>query len=716
MSQRPNRQCFELSLLPLLVALLVGLLAAVPIAQAGAGVSGPYQGKHAVVSLHAEYPEFVPGKPFQLALRIQAEPGWHTYWKNPGDTGLATRINWDLPDGLRAGEIEWPTPERIDYQGMINLGYHGEAWLLTTLIASPVQTYGESLDITAEARWLICREVCIPDKATFQLSLPVATAQSPADPRFAQARARLPGLIVDESAQFGRDEQGIWVSLAADGMPVWQSQPTVFFGEKGIVDNLQPARLEIADDRLLLRAVPDAYLESLPSFLAVTLASAAQAVEVVARQSDAGAPTSTPAPRAAAPDVTATVEQPGLATALLFALLGGLVLNAMPCVFPVLSLKVISLVEAGAHTAAQRRSHGLAYTAGVISSFLLVAGLLIALRAAGEQIGWGFQLQSPAFIAFLVYLLAVLGLSLSGVVELGSSLQNLGGRWAAAGQQPLRGSFFTGVLATVVATPCTAPFMGAAMGFALSQPAAVSLLVFAVMGFGLALPFVLIAFVPALAAALPRPGDWMVRLKEFLAFPIYLTVVWLLWVFARQTGSDAVGLLLAGLVLLALALWIWRHTQYREDLRWLQAAALLCVVLAVAAVPAALRSAPAQAASEPAGSVESQDGAVAWSPAALQAALDGGAPVFVNMTADWCITCKLNERVALATDSVQSHFAALGVKYLKGDWTHSDPDITGYLESFGRNGVPLYVYYAPGQAPVILPQLLTPEIVREHVQ
>jgi len=395
---------------------------------------------------------------------------------------------------------------------------------------------------------------------------------------------------------------------------------------------------------------------------------------------------------------------------------GGLILNAMPCVFPLLSLKIVSLVESGNHNSVERRRHGIAYTAGVILSFLLIAGLLIALRFAGEQIGWGFQLQSPWFIAFLVYLLFVLGLSLSGFIELGSSLQNLGSGLGnkERSSSDWRGSFFTGVLATVVATPCTAPFMGTAMGFALGQSAIVALLIFAAMGLGLALPFLLIAFIPFLANALPKPGNWMVRLKEFLAFPIYLTVIWLLWVFSRQTGGDAVALMLVGLVLVALALWIWRQTQFRDDAFISRAIAAFILVAAIILALYAASVERNDIVLTDNAAVESD--AQEYTPERLQQALDNGEAVFVNMTADWCITCKVNERIALGTNKVKSAFAAQSITYLKGDWTNSDPVITEYLATFSRNGVPLYVYYAPGKTAVVLPQILTPSIVIDAIR
>ncbi|MBT5292373.1 MAG: thiol:disulfide interchange protein, partial [Cellvibrionales bacterium] len=676
----------------------------------------------------------VAGETAQLALRLLPDEGWHTYWKNPGDTGLPTRVIWQLPEQFRAGDLEWPVPERIDYQGAVNFGYHGETWLPVSIsvpvsIASgAINSQGE-ITLSATAKWLICKDVCIPGKAELQLVLPLrdraqANIQEPVShPLFDEARSKIPRLIYTSNAAYAVDEQ-IDIAVALNALPAFDRLPQVFIGNAGIVDNFDQPSIKIAADQLHISAKKDYYLEGAPELLSVLLVTPAeggqpQAIEFTARKKAALAIVDNSLVNEVASSNTASAETSApisIFYALLLAVVGGLILNAMPCVFPVLSLKIVSLVESGNHNSIERRRHGIAYTAGVILSFLLIAGLLIALRFAGEQIGWGFQLQSPWFIAFLVYLLFVLGLSLSGFIELGSSLQNLG---AGLGNKERsssdwRGSFFTGVLATVVATPCTAPFMGTAMGFALGQSAVVALLIFAAMGLGLALPFLLIAFIPFLANALPKPGNWMVRLKEFLAFPIYLTVIWLLWVFSRQTGGDAVALMLVGLVLVALALWIWRQTQFRDDAFMSRAVAAFILVAAIGLALYAASVERNDVVLTDIATVESD--AQEYTPERLQQALDNGEAVFVNMTADWCITCKVNERIALGTNKVKSAFAAQSITYLKGDWTNSDPVITEYLATFSRNGVPLYVYYEPGKTAIVLPQILTPSIVIDAIR
>ena len=689
---------------------------------------------HIKVGLVSEQGYLVAGETAQLALRLLPDEGWHTYWKNPGDTGLPTRVIWQLPEQFRAGDLEWPVPERIDYQGAVNFGYHGETWLPVSISvpasisSSAINGQGE-ITLSATAKWLICKDVCIPGKAELQLVLPLRDRsqaniqESVNHPLFDKARSKIPRLIYTSNAAYAVDEQ-VDIAVALNALPAFDRLPQVFIGNAGIVDNFDKPSIKIAADQLHISAKKDYYLEEAPELLSVLLVTAAeegqsQAIEFTARKKAALAIVDNSLVNEVASSNIASAETSApisILYALLLAVVGGLILNAMPCVFPVLSLKIVSLVESGNHNSIERRRHGIAYTAGVILSFLLIAGLLIALRFAGEQIGWGFQLQSPWFIAFLVYLLFVLGLSLSGFIELGSSLQNLGSGLGnkERSSSDWRGSFFTGVLATVVATPCTAPFMGTAMGFALGQSAIVALLIFAAMGLGLALPFLLIAFIPFLANALPKPGNWMVRLKEFLAFPIYLTVIWLLWVFSRQTGGDAVALMLVGLVLVALALWIWRQTQFRDDAFISRAVAAFILVAAIGLALYAASVERSEIVAVHTATVESD--AQEYTPERLQQALDNGEAVFVNMTADWCITCKVNERIALGTNKVKSAFAAQSITYLKGDWTNSDPVITEYLATFSRNGVPLYVYYAPGKTAVVLPQILTPSIVIDAIR
>ena len=389
-----------------------------------------------------------------------------------------------------------------------------------------------------------------------------------------------------------------------------------------------------------------------------------------------------------------------LSTVLLSALLGGLILNLMPCVFPVLSIKAISLIEARAKVARRQRGHALAYTFGVLATFGGLAGLLLLLRHGGDAIGWGFQLQQPVFVALLAYLFFAMGLSLSGVVQFGTRLMGVGQSLVSDGGY--RGSFFTGVLAVAVASPCTAPFMGTALGYALGQPAWLAMLVFLALGFGLALPFLLIGFFPRLGALLPRPGAWMETFKQVMAFPLYLSVVWLLWVLGGITSRDGMLVAMCGLTLVAFALWLWNRPG-RSALLLRCAALLAALALLTAPQISTLAQAGRQAA---AGSAIEP-----WNAQRVDELRSQGRTVFVDFTADWCITCKVNEHVALNTQTVKQAFAAEQVVWMQGDWTRADPAITEVLNRYGRSGVPLYLLYVKGAEPKVLPQILTPQLV-----
>jgi thiol:disulfide interchange protein len=402
-----------------------------------------------------------------------------------------------------------------------------------------------------------------------------------------------------------------------------------------------------------------------------------------------------------------------LASAMLLALLGGVILNLMPCVFPVLSIKALALIKHARHEPRQTKLHGLAYTLGILASFLLLGTILIALKAGGAEIGWGFQFQSPLFVLAVAYLMFTVGLSLSGVFSIGSSVAGVGS--SLAGRSGYSGSFFTGVLATIVATPCTAPFMGAAVGFALSQPPVVLLMVFLSLGLGLALPYLLLSNWPSLQRRLPKPGVWMDRLKQGMAFPMYAAAVWLVWVLAQQSGINSIVVALGGMVAIAFAAWLYEATKYSE-----KTAQRTGLGFSVLLLSAALFGGYFGVEEAPASAVAAETADSHWepyTPARLKELRSAGKPIFLNFTAAWCISCLVNEKVALSQDAVIDAFARGGITYLKGDWTNRDPEITRILAEFGRSGVPLYLYYPAGvsTSPVILPQILTPEIVTQAV-
>ncbi len=656
--------------------------------------------------LIAEANALQPGENW-VALRVRPEPGWHVYWINPGDSGIPTKLEWRLPDGVGAGEIHWPYPHAESLGELTNYGYSDETLHLVPLTVSAEAT--GPVTVAATASWLACSDICVPGKADLQLTLPVsATASVNPDwaHLFAKARRELPQAATDWSAQFSLDDADVSIQLesaALDG-----AQTVAFFPyANDLVNHAAAQRVALEGGSLRLSQAVSPYFVDAPAaingVLVVTRDGQHQAFEITAAPGNVAVVAATEPPPATHSSstgsaATTAAQPPAFLLVLLFALVGGLILNLMPCVFPVLSLKAISLINSGSDDGAERRRQTYAYTVGVIASCVAVAAAMLALRGAGEAIGWGFQLQSPMFVALMAYVLFALGLSLSGAVQFGMGLMNLGGGLA---QKPgLTGSFFTGVLAVVVATPCTAPFMGSALGYAMTQPAWVALLVFAVLGLGLALPFLLIGWFPHLARLLPRPGAWMESFKQFMAFPLYLSVVWLLWVLARQTDPQVLGRVLLGLVAIAFALWLWHRS----------GVIALVTKLAALAVAAALAlSAPSSADSSRAPAAAA--GTEAWSVERVAELRAEGRTVFVDFTADWCLSCKVNERVALKSDRVQQAFAERNVAFLVGDWTRADPAITEELARFGRNGVPLYLVYVNGEEPQVLPQLLTPDIV-----
>ena len=657
--------------------------------------------EHVQARLVSSQAAVAPGQRFTVALEQDIKAHWHTYWLNPGDSGQATSIDWQ---GAQAGPIQWPTPSIQAIGPIVNYGYEGKPALLVDVTVPADAKPGARFQPTAEVRWLVCKDVCIPEQVTLGLDLPVAAQGKPgSDADLIDAWRN----AIPKPAPFA-------VKLTAAPQGVRLTGPTAgvtkayFFADTwGAVAHSAPQALtaEAGGWALDIPAgdEPLAAGKPLSGVVVLTTATGEQAWTVSAPMPEGAgkgpgpADLTTPAAEGGASPAAAPEGDLGLAPALALALLGGLILNLMPCVFPVLSIKALALVNQGNH-----KAEGLAYTAGVLLSFAALAGVLIALRAGGQQVGWGFQFHSPVFVLVVAYLLFLVGLNLSGFFDVGGSFTGIGSGLAA--RQGLAGSFFTGVLAAVVATPCTAPFMGAALAFALAQPAVVMLAVFLALGLGLALPFLVLAFWPAAQRWLPRPGAWMDTFKQFLAFPMYAAVVWLLWVLAQQAGPDGVALALGGLVLIAFALWV------RRAGRGVLAGSVTAVSLALALGMAAwIKPAPAA-------DVRAESSVEPYSAERLADLRAQNKPVFVNMTAAWCISCLVNERVALSRPEVHEAFAKAGITYLKGDWTREDPKITAVLKAHGRSGVPLYLYYAPGAAEAqVLPQILTPGLVIEAV-
>ena len=692
----------------LILALAAGLSAA-----AAQGLQSSFRTPPDLVrsSLLAEPVAVAGAQPFTLAVRMEVKPGWHVYWRNPGDSGLPPEVTWTLPAGFNAGAIRWPAPERIPIATLMNYGYEGEVTLLVPVTPPPSLDPADPVQIRAKLTYLVCETECVPGSADLALTLPVAEPRPDPDNAalFARARAALPAPAL-WPLHLASQGDTLRLDFAATGLKPDSVRNAAFFPySETAIDNAAAQVMSVDETGLHLTLARSSPTEPAPAALpgVLTLEEVTDAGprrlafaygdEPVLPTAAPAITPEAPAARAIAPDFDALT----LATAAAFAFLGGLILNLMPCVFPVLSIKVLGLIRHAGESPARLRLHGLAYTAGVLASFLGLAALLIALKGGGAAIGWGFQLQSPIVVAGLAYLLFAMGLSLSGVVHVGGRLAGLGD--GLARRAGLSGSFFTGVLATLVATPCTAPFMGSAVGFALTQSAGVALAVFASLGLGLALPFLALTLWPPALRALPRPGAWMEVLKQILAFPVYATVAWLVWVLAQQVDPRGLLAALIGLVLVGFAAWVWERGRAAAPRigRIAQAAAILAIV-AVGALAVTLpqdRAVPsAQAAA---------DGIEPFTQARLDSLVSAHRPVFIDMTAAWCITCAVNEATSLNTRAVRAAMAERGVTYMKGDWTNQNPEITRLLEKYGRSGVPLYLLYAGTGEPQVLPQILT---------
>ena len=655
-----------------------------------------------------------PGDNILLGVQQLIIPHWHTYWKNPGDSGLATQIDYGLPDGAIVGPIQWPTPERISLGPVVNYGYQHEVTLLTPVKLPDNLAVGSRLPIKATAKWLVCEEACIPQEVELELALPVVAPDSdagPGSPLIEQALARLPS---DSPWPVELIQQPDGVILRVLGNEFQASQPSaVWFypDEWGRVSNGAQQPRRIFNDGISLQLKSgDAPLSPGQTLTGVLTISESNGTNTVTRGYTVR---SILASNVSSQPETAESEL-AVPSAIVLALLGGVILNLMPCVFPVLSMKALALVSHAGHSSQRIRLHGWLYTAGVLTSFALLAAVLIGLKAGGSQVGWGFQFQSPLFVVGVAYLMFAVGLNLSGVFSIGGSIVGVGS--SLARRSGYSGSFFTGVLATVVATPCTAPFMGAAIGFALTQPPVALLSVFLSLGLGLALPYLLLSYWPWLQRSLPKPGMWMDRLKQGLAFPMYGASAWLIWVLTQQAGANAVAVALAGIVAIGFACWLFEINKHSAvGARHVSSvfASLLLAAVLYGSYIGLEDSSSTQAAIQ-----EQVTDSRHWEPfstARLNALRSEGKPVFVNFTAAWCISCLVNERVALNQSEVKLALQSKSITYLKGDWTNRDAEITRFLAEFGRSGVPLYLYYPPGSwsKPAILPQILTAQIVTQ---
>ena len=668
------------------------------------GMGATVRSDHTEVELVTTAAAIQPGAPFWIALRMKMDAGWHTYWKNPGAAGLPTTIKWELPSGLSAGPLRWPVPSIFETGGLVTYGYSGETLLLTRMFPTQELPLGQEVVIKARVTWLECKDVCIPGEADLTLKLPVQETTDLEyrdqwrDASFETTRAHWPQPNSSWRVNAFHHPGQITLVLTSEHAPVPTIEKAYLFSADARIDANAPQPLKVGEEGVALHLTPNPFAaprgESLAGVLSLKTASGPVYLEIDSFLNES------PQPPAVEGRLLAAITLP----LLLLAFVGGAVLNLMPCVFPILGLKVMSFVQ---QAGAGRRKvvlHGLVFTLGVLISFWVLAAALIILRTGGSELGWGFQLQSPAFVWTLTVILFAFGLNMSGVFEVGQSAVGIGSQLTTKGG--LTATFFSGVLATVVATPCSAPFLAPALGVALALNPLESVIVFTSIGLGLALPYLLLSLFPQLMELLPRPGAWMETLKQSMAFLLYASVGYLLWVLTAQVGESHLLNIFIGLVVIAVACWVygrWSQSDFSASVRRCGLLATLVLLVGGLYLGYAADSDPIEW--------------IPWSPGKAADLHAQGVPVYVDFTARWCATCQVNKRVVFGSKTVQEAFREKGIVALKADWTQKTPQITKALEGFGRSAVPLNVLYIPGQhTPVILPELLTPATVLEALE
>ena len=702
--------------LPRLLFVLLFLPTLLLAAGAGAVKNGAVS-----VELVAGQTSIQPGRPFWVALKMNHDDHWHSYWTNPG-TGYATTLEWKLPEGFTAGPIVWPTPHVMkDATGQVSgLGYENEVFLFTEITPAAGITPGTSVTLQAKAGWLMCKDSCVPGEAQVALTVPVSAAATPddSDPAktFRNAFAQLPKPDSGWTATATRNDKSITLRLTPAAGQTHRPADLHFFDQDALLDYAALQTVREENGSYVLTLTPSTEVKPAVTHLIGVLTSAngwstgrsyggividapfAQSTQALRMPSSgSGSQLSTLSSQ------LQTAPSSLLGT-LVLAFFGGMILNLMPCVFPVIGIKILGFVNQSGNDRKKVTLHGLVFASGVLLSFWTLAGVLLVLRAGGSQLGWGFQLQSPAFVFGMAVFMLVFALNMSGLFEVGLSATGVGGTLQM--KEGYGGSFFTGALATLVATPCSAPFLAPALGAALSLSAVESLLIFTAIAIGLSTPYLLLSIFPQAIKLLPRPGAWMETFKQFMAFPLYATVGWLMWVLAGQTRDDDNALLLIafGFVLVAMATWVYgRFGQAHGKIgrQWfgrIAAAALFATGLATGWPKTA--------------SAEASTGFHVtwekWSPEAIAAGQQAGKFVYVDFTARWCATCQTNKAAIFHNAAVLAEFGNRNVLLLRGDWTNKDPKITAELARWNRSAVPFNLIYAPGKPePVVLPELLT---------
>ena len=702
-----TRGCELVALSLTMMAMVVGSSARAQLVEVGDGGPGPVKAEHLTAELTTLAPQIAVGGTLQAGLVLTIEEHWHVYWVNAGEAGQPPKITWTLPEGMTAGPMLFPPPSRLPLGPLMDFGYEDGVAFPVLLTASPKMKPGK-VHLDAQVRWLVCSSVCLPGKAHLGIDVEVVkgpVAEAKAVGALGSALATLPkSLPAGMTVSAIGDAKQIVVTLKTGN----KEEDAEFYPfDQDQIDDAADQQIESLPDgvRIWLKRAPDPQHPGSMMPLPATMHGLVELSSTEAYDFNVDVvPGVVPAPPLEAKKIEDASSEPDLNafSAIGLAFLGGLLLNLMPCVFPVLFLKGLALVNSSNEERGRQRAHGLVYTLGIVMSFWAIVAALLILRAGGRELGWGFQLQSPGFVAVLASLVFFLGLSLAGQFELGLSLTSAGG--GLAKKQGLTGSFFTGVLATVVATPCMAPLMGAAVGYALAQAAWLTFVVFTALALGLALPYLLLSMQPQWTKFLPRPGAWMETLKQLTAVPLFGTAIWLAWVYGElnaPAGVDRMVWLLSGFLVLAIAGW----TLGKWPAKWGSGIAAVALIAVAIALP--LRKPPVET--------------LVWQPyteASFAAARASGQPVFIDFTAAWCLSCQVNEKAVLKSADVEKALEKNHVQLLKADWTQYDPAITRELAAVGRSGVPTYVIYPPGKVSNadVLPEFLTKAVVLTAIE
>ena len=673
---------------------------------------------HVKAELVSDVASVQPGKPFTLALHLIHDPHWHTYWVNPG-TGLATSLNWKLPPGWTASPIHWPTPVvLIDRTGsIVGNGYDGDILLPITITPPANAAVGTTVDLQAKADWLMCSDVCMPGGSNVDLKLPIADDAPPPNEPWHTRLAQVPEPKSTANWDVTATRAGKNIVLTIDPKGTELHDPH-FFGENGYIQYDQPQTVASQNSEykltLPISDSPDAKATRLVGVISTQTPFAGYRIDVPISDGTGAAVAGSTARTGNSNSANGSSQTTAAGASggrtffgvLVVALVGGMILNLMPCVFPVLGIKILGFVNQSGADRGKVTLHGLTFTAGVVLSFWALAGVLTILRAGGAQLGWGFQLQSPGFVFALAIVMLVFALSMSGVFEFGLGATGVGARLQA--KTGFAGSFFTGVLATVVATPCSAPFLAPALGAALALAPVKSFAVFTAIALGLSLPYLLLSIFPSAVRLLPRPGAWMETFKQVMAFPLYATVAYLVWVLAGQTSENGFLMTLFGLTLIAMAVWLYgRFGLQLTKPRVARFGIIAGLLVFVGGVALGWPKPP------------SPDDIVwqAWSPEAVAKARSEGRTVYVDFTARWCATCQANKKLVFSTDAIKALFKKKNIATLEADWTNRDARITAELAKWNRSAVPFNLVYKPGaDSPEVLPELLTPKIVEQAVQ